>query len=371
LRRQLTRAMRVAALSLIVLGLVAVARGEDRFAHKFSVYVDDDETDVVTAAFSVAKDAWRGGTVSAHYSVDVVSSASVDVVSNASPRFDETRHAASLSAEQMLEAASTNRTWVGLGYGFSVENDYSGHAIGLNLRREIFRRNTVVSAGYELLLGDVRRSGDESFSRSLNTHSYTLGVTQVLSRSLVGSLTYLGAVRSGFNASPYLYARIGEVAPGLCRSCPEEVHPDLRVRHTVAGQLKQHIWAESAVEGSYSFYVDSWAMIANTAELRLHLGWTPRWGGRLRYRFYHQRGTSFYEDVYSRAQRYMTGDRELGPMMSNLVGLKGFWRFEGLWVFDSLALDAKIDLFQYDFFDFARLPRRRGLVTEAGIEGRF
>jgi hypothetical protein len=40
-------------------------------------------------------------------------------------------------------------------------------------------------------------------------------------------------------------------------------------------------------------------------------------------------------------------------------------------VFDELRADAKLTAFLFEFLDFSRLPRRRGLVAEIGIGGTF
>lgn len=360
--------------------LSAPAAAQSNAASAISLYVDDDETRVITSVTRGSVRAWEGGDLSASYLIDVISSASVDVVSQATPSFEEHRHGVTAGVTQALGDHSLRAN-----YGFSIEigqgprhqrpaervADYVGHGVGIGGDLSLFERNTTLSADYSLELGSVGRSDDTVFERALTTHTVDVRVSQVLTRRLIGTLGWTFTLQDGYTAKPYRFARVGQSQAGGCVSCPPETHPDRRVRNAVFVTGKHHLFAESALELRYRFYFDDWSVLAHTAEVQLHLGWTRAFGMRLRYRLHHQSGASFWEDDYDEPKRYMTADRELSPLTGHLTGLLLFGRFEEVGGLESIELYAKVDLFRYDYHDFRLLSTRLGLVSELGVEVAF
>jgi thiol-disulfide isomerase/thioredoxin len=352
--------------------------GGHRGATSLSAYLDDDATEVITSVTRVSASPWSGGRVDAGYLVDAISSASVDVVSGATEAFVEQRHAATAAVSQRLGDQT-----VRLNYGFSIEvgrqsgelvgpedalvSDYLGHGFGVGADFELFERNTTLSLDYAAELGTIGRSGDANFARSLTTHAADVRLSQVLSRSLVAEAGWSFAAQLGYTAKPYRFARVGQVVAGVCRGCPPETHPEERYRNALFVGAKLHLFAESAVELRYRLYVDTWALLGHTVEALLHLGWSRHFGVRVRYRVHHQGAASFYQDVYAAPARYMTGDRELGPLTSQLAGVLLFARLERVIGLDAIEITGKVDLFRFDYHDFSLLTERMGLVAELGL----
>ncbi len=349
-------------------------------ASTVSLYVDDDHTQVITSVTRARVAPWVGGSLTASYLVDVISSASVDVISQATPRFEENRHSVNVGASQLVGLHTVRAS-----YGYSVEigtgeqaayrtsrvSDYSGHGVGLGADVVLGQRNTTISADYALELGRVGRADDANFGESLTTHMVDLRLSQVLSKRLVGLLGWTLTAQQGYTAKPYRFARVQEVLPGVCRLCPPETHPRSRLRNAVFVGGRQHLFAESALDMRYRFYFDDWGLTAHTAELRLLLGWTPAFGLRLRYRLHMQGAASFWEDIYQQPRRYMTADRELSPLNGHLVGVLAFWKLARWGPLAAVEIYAKTDAFRYDYHDYQRLPARMGLVVESGLEVTF
>lgn len=358
----------------------AVAVGQHQGASTLSLYVDDDHTQVVTSVTRAKAEPWTGGTLTASYLIDVISSASVDVVSQATPRFEENRHALNAGVSQAIGLHTLRAS-----YGYSIEigtgerpghkgariADYQGHGLGAGADLVFFDRNTTVSADYAIELGQVGWANDANFKEALTTHVVDLRVAQVLSRRLLGELGWTFTGQGGYTAKPYRFARVQEVLPGVCRVCPPETHPRTRLRNAVFGGLRRHLFAESALSLRYRFYFDDWGLTAHTVEGRLHLGWSKAFGIRLRYRLHLQGAANFWQDVYSQPRRYMTADRELSPLSGNLLGLLIFRRFGRFGPASAVELYGKVDGFRYDYDDYRRLTSRSGLVVETGLEVSF
>ncbi len=380
------RYLRLVALALALLAGhgPASAQAPHRAATTANVYLDDDATTVITSVTRATVSPWEGGSVSAGYLIDIISSASVDVISQATESFREHRHALTSSMSQEL-----GEHVVRASYGYSVEMgrgklpvgttdripDYQGHGAGVGGDLSLFERNTTLTLDYALELGEVGRAGDRTFLRGLTTQVADVHVSQVLSKRLLGALGWTLTIQDGYTAKPYRFARVGTLLlpeePGsTCELCPPETHPERRYRNAALLGAKLHLFAESALEGTYRLYFDDWGLLAHTAEAQLHLGWTEAWGLRLRYRLHHQGGATFWEDVYEEPRRYMTADRELSPLTGHLLGVHAHTRTSELaWgAFDVLGAYAKVDLFRYRYHDFQALPQRDGLVVEAGLE---
>jgi hypothetical protein len=124
------------------------------------------------------------------------------------------------------------------------------------------------------------------------------------------------------------------------------------------------------------FYDDTWRVIAGNLEL----GYSQYLGDSLllffHARVYQQSAASFFKDAFfyqteSSAGSYYTGDRELSPVRSALVGAKLAMLSVGgdhkVWgVFDRLSFDLKGDILFLD-----QLPADSSLANPAGINTEF
>jgi hypothetical protein len=335
-----------------------IGRADDSFVAKTQVYTDSDHTTVVSPLVALSRDAWRGGTVSASYVADVVSSASIDVVSNATKRMTDYRSEITAGLAQKIRASTLSASYI-----YSVENDYESHNVNLGFAQDLFERNSTLAIGYSLSINSVGRTGDQLFHRTLNVNGVGLSWTQVLDKRTIGQLSYTFSYDGGYQASPYRFVRVEQPDGSIAYKVPE-TDPDERVRHAFVAALNRHLGTDSSLQGDYRIYFDSWGIAAHTVQLRYFISWRDV-TLRIRERFYYQSAADFFRSHYQTIQPYMTADRELSTFWSNVAGLKVSWRLP--WVHRALALEVKTDVFYFSYLDFALLKSRVGGNVEGGL----
>ena len=331
-------------------------------ASRLNVYVDNDGNKIITPLNAVTATLGDGAVIlDAHGSLDIMTCASVDVLSAATPHgyFQETRKEAGGDATVDLAG------WlVSAGTVMSKENDYKSISGNFGLSRELFEKNTTVAVGYSFTDSNVGRANDPEFNQKLASHTVTATVTQVLSRSVVGQVSYFMGYLDGFQASPYRHVRI---ATGV--TTPEST-PGTRVRNAVAVRVKAALAPDHFIAGDYRAYLDSWGLVSHTAEVAYTWQMLPWLSWRLRDRVYLQSGADFYSWTYDAPHRYMTADRELGSYWGNLVGLRASFE-PAIGRTQKLTIDLKFDFMMQQFADFPLLPERLMYVTELGATWAF
>jgi hypothetical protein len=339
------------------LAIPAVAHAQTEFVSKVQVYVDNDHTEVVSPLVRAQADVTPTWNVSAGYVADIVTSASIDIVSQASKTtIHDVRHQGSFGLSKTLEEWTLRG-----GYIYSTENDYSSNNVTAGLERRLFENNTTIGAGGAVSLNKVGRAGDLNFHRDLNVGELNVGVTQVLTATLVGQLGYTFGVAQGFQASPYRFVPIHDQM-GNVSSWVAETDPDQRFRHAVVGGLNWLAGKDTALQADYRLYHDTWDITSHTVQVRLLVELAPGVELRLRNRFYVQNGAVFYSSKYTEFDQFMTIDRELSPFWSDLIGGKISWR-----VAPTVEVEAKVDVFYFAYSDFPLLPSRTGANVESGI----
>jgi hypothetical protein len=132
-----------------------------------------------------------------------------------------------------------------------------------------------------------------------------------------------GAVQHGFLGNPY---RAVVIAPAGDEAL--ENHPENRARAALSGRAKLYVRAISTAFGaSVRVYRDTWDIWSQTYELEAERYLFPGFRVQARARYYSQEEAVFYSDDYTGGEpangprgQYWTGDRELSPMSSLLLG---------------------------------------------------
>ncbi len=315
------------------------------------VYDDNDATTVVTSIADV--DATLPGAISigAHTVLDAVSSASVDVVSAATGRWQENR--VEVGARAVVPVAGSNLT---VGTVRSQENDWLSHTASLAGSRELFQKNTVLSAGYGFTRNKIGRAMDPSFERSLLSHSAEVSVGQLLDRKSRGGIAYSFQALSGFQSSPYRY-----VAASDGTTVPER-HPDKRRRHALSAFVLRSLTPRASARIDYRLYRDDWGIASHTGTVRFSVELSKRVSAALDGRLYNQSQADFYRASYPTSFRFMSSDRELASMW-NVGGNAQLGLQLG-----PLKLDARVGAIRYRFRNFPRLPRRVALLAGGGAK---
>ncbi|MEZ5500149.1 MAG: DUF3570 domain-containing protein [Steroidobacteraceae bacterium] len=266
--------------------------------------------------------------VAGNYYIDMVSSASVDVLSSASP-YDEERTQKSLSLDY-LRGKST----YSIGYIDSAESDYKAKTYYASISQDMFGDLTTVSFGFKRGSNDVFRnikdsSGvrlrDPNFAEQVDTRSYSVGLTQILTRNMIAAAAFETITDEGYLNSPYRSIRFLDGA-GF-RLAPE-VYPRTRTSNAGSIRLKYHLPYRAAVDGMYRFYSDTWGIVGHTGEI----GYTHPWRNFIfeaSYRYYTQTSADFYRDLFPRQNtlNFQARDKELASFVSQTAGFGASYEF--------------------------------------------
>ena len=266
------------------LALATPARADDSFVAKTQIYTDSDHTTVVSPLAALSRDAWNGGTLSASYVADVVSSASIDVISNATSHMHDFRSEITAGLVQKLRNSTLSASYV-----YSVENDYQSHNVELGFAQDMFEKNSTLAFGATFSGNDVYRTGDQSFHRRLNVGGASASWTQVLDRATIAQLSYSFSYGNGYWASPYRFVKIETPDFQQIEFKVPETEPNERYRHAAVIGLNRHLFTDTSLQGDYRFYTDNWGILSHTVQLRYFVTWKDV-TLRLRERFYYQIG---------------------------------------------------------------------------------
>jgi len=346
-------------LTLVVAMLCAagVAHAQTSFASKVQLYVDNDHTQVVSPLVRAQADVTPTTNVSAGYVVDIVTSASIDLVTQASAKtIHDVRHQGSLGASHLRGEWTLSG-----GYVYSTENDYASHGVSAGLERRLFSNNTTLHAGYALSLNKVGRAGDLNFSRDLQVQTLGATWTQILTPTFATQLAYTFASADGYQASPYRFVPVRTARREPAQLWVPESDPLQRYKNAITAGANLYLGSDSSIQGDYRFFVDSWGIMSHTFQLRYLVNFSEKVELRVRNRFYTQSAASFYRGNYGEVMTFMTIDRELGSLWSEMFGFKLGWK-----VIPTLELEAKSEVFYFSYADFAALSDRTGANIALG-----
>jgi hypothetical protein len=362
-------------------------------AVEMAAYDDTDHVTVFTPSIALGVENVNGGSLHANYLVDVVSAASVDIVSTASRRWQEVRHAGSLSG-----AYKPHDFGVEVGGSVSNEPDYlswGGHAL---LTKDFDEKNWSLYLGYGFSRDTIGRCGGLNdgctpfsvFSRDLLRNSIEGGADFVIDHASLGSISADVVLESGDQSKPYRYVPMfsPEVAPTVAKGAsvdwvnqnrnverPLEQLPLSRRRYAITGRYARRI-GTTTLRLEERLYDDSWGLAASSTDMR----WVIELGRRFALwphaRFHVQNSVVFWKRAYVSGlgwdlPEYRTGDRELGPLWTVQGGLGVKW-YVGhrenpeAWAF-TVAGDEMYTAFPDDLY----VKQRGAVLGSLGFEGQF
>ena len=273
----------------------------------------------------VRKSVTENTSINAGYAVDQVSGASIDmVVLGASPLREE-RKQKSLGVDYMY-----GKTTYSAGVQASTENDYDSRTASFSISEDMFGDLTTVKLGvskgwdsvYRVMNGSLAR--DPSFHKRVERRTWSLGVTQVLTRNLILAYDMDVITESGYLQNPYRAIRYLAGPGSMLFLTSPEIFPGTRTSTAAALKLKYYTPWRGAASAQYRYFSDTWQIHASTAEV----GYSQPFRrdsmiADLTYRHYQQRRASFYSDLFTSPdqQNYMARDRELAAQSNNSVGL--------------------------------------------------
>lgn len=286
----------------------------------------------------------------ANYEADIVSGATeslkggrlspVDIVSSAT-HFKDTRQ--QLSAGFTL---SPNDSQLSATYSYGTEHDYHSQSFAVQASTNFLQKNTQLTLGYgrgfdhvcttAFTASDgpsVKTALDSSkgcftkaidrASRKVDLDNFQTGWTQTWTPVFATQLVLYGALQHGFLENPY---RSVVIAPAGDQAL--ENHPDNRLRLAAALRAKYYLRPlRMAFTAGGRLYRDTWDILGQTYELEAERFIWPDLRLMVHGRYYTQTGALFWSDDYTGGEpvdgprgQYWTGDRELSPLSSFLLG---------------------------------------------------
>jgi len=215
---------------------------------------------------------------------------------------------------------------------------------------------TTVSIGFAYGDNTIEKNGDDSFKEDAEVRSYRLGVSQILTRNLVMSVTYEAIIDDGYLNNPYRSVRYLDSDTSLGYAFQPEVYPDTRNSSAIA--LRGIYYLEqlgSAVNAGVRLYEDNWGIDATTYELGYTFPYRENWIFEATLRLHQQNEADFYSDLfpYKDAQNYLARDKELSDFTSTAVGVGASYEFGRSWsLIDRGSLNIQYDWVHFDYNDF-------------------
>ncbi len=288
--------------------------------------------------------------LNAGYEADIVTGASesvkggdltnVDIVSSATS-FSDVRHVGTFGF-----GINRENTHLFASYSYGTEHDYRSQAFSVLASTDFLQKNTEIALSYgrgfdktctsaftSTTAPSARQpldSSDGCFSdaedralRDVNIDSFQAAWTQNWTPVMNTQLVLTGSLQNGFLANPY---RAVIIAPAGDQAL--EYHPENRARGAIALRGKYFFKdLRAALTASARLYRDTWDLFGQTYELEAEKYLSADLRVMLHGRVHDQTGALFWSDDYTGGEpetgprgQYWTGDRELSPLTSYLLG---------------------------------------------------
>jgi hypothetical protein len=288
--------------------------------------------------------------VSANYYVDMVSSASIDVLTTASP-YEETRTQGSLAVD-----ALNGKTQYSLSFTNSDENDYTANTASFDVSQALFGELTTLSMGFSRGWDEVRKRGDAEFEEPVDRRSYRLGLSQIVTPTLMLGFAYETITDEGFLNNPYRSVRYLDAENPAGFAFQPEMYPSTRTSNAVAFNARYFLPYRAVAFGEYRWFTDTWGIDANNVRLGYTHPVGERWVVEGGYRWYDQSAADFYSDLFPRrdAQNFLARDKELSTFTSHMLSIGASYEFgTSRWSFlKRSTINVFYDRIRFEYDDF-------------------
>ena len=300
--------------------------------------------------------------VTANYYQDFVTSASIDVKVSGASQYKEERTQYSVGFDYLR-----GKTTYSLNYINSDEDDYQAKTASFAISQDLFGDLTTITMSYAQGSDTVRRRDtitdniDPNFKEDVDRKTYSVGVSQILTKRLILSLNLETITDEGYLNNPYRFFRYVDEAGAV--GLATEIYPHTHTSNAVSVNGKYYLPYRAAIEGSYRFYDDTWGIGANTFEVGYTHPMGP-WTFATSLRFYTQDHADFYADLFARRnfQNFMGRDKELATFDSKALHLGATYEFPRMY-FDWIkkgSLSFFYDRMEFDFKDFRDARKSQG-----------
>ncbi len=285
-----------------------------------------------------------------NYYADYVTSASIDVIASGASEYTEERKEQSFGLDY-LQGRSTLSAF----YSSSIENDYEAETTGISVSQEFFGDLTTLSLSY--VQGDdiVMNNTDENDIGFAQRKRYSLGLSQILTKNWIMSISAESVIDEGTLENPYRSNRFLLPGGGAAGSAAER-YPETRNSDAFAIRSMYYLPWRAALRMEYRTFLDSWGINADNFEIRYIHPWGQDFVFEGKYRFYSQTQASFYSDLYPyiNSQNFLGRDKELSTFQNFSASLGVSYEINSIYLttFEKISVNLFFDYMQFDFDNF-------------------
>lgn len=297
--------------------------------------------------------------LSANYYLDTVSGASIDVRATASPYVEE-REETTLGADFLH-----NKTLVSMSYTNSSENDFEANSAYIGVSQDFFGDLTNISLSYAKGWDEVGRRGDESFLEEADRNKYALGITQIVTKSMIIGFSAEHISDEGYLNNPYRSVRFLDENAARGFSFATEIYPETRSSNAVSINANYYLPYRAAIYADARWYNDTWGITASNGKLGYIHTIGDDWIIDVYARYYSQESADFYQDLFSRPNEFnfMARDKEMSTYSNFTAGISVAyeWQFSASAMVKKSSIQLEYDYMQFDYDDF------RDVTAEAPV----
>lgn len=356
-----SRALPALLLALVALAFVRVSAAgvlpEDRADLLYHRY-DGGGVTIHGPSLLVRKTMAEKYSVSANYYMDMVTSASIDVEVSGASEYKEERNQYTLGFDYLR-----GKTTYSLNYSNSKEDDYEANTASFGISQDLFGDLTTISMGFSKGDDTVRRRDtltngiDPNFDEPIDRWSYRVGVSQILTKSMILALGLEVITDEGYLNNPYRSFRYVDPDDDTNYRLATEIYPHTRTSNAVSLNARYFLPWRAAAFGGYRFFTDTWGIGANTFELGyMHPLKNTGWTFEASFRYYDQEAADFYADLFPSIdyQNFMGRDKELSTFNSGTLHVGASYEFaRGGWKFVKKGtLNIFYDRMEFSYDDF-------------------
>lgn len=218
-------------------------------------------------------------------------------------------------------------------YDYSKERDYTSNTPTISLKKDLFDKNTTLTAGYS-------RNTDKISGQFLDqrgerkTDNYFVGVTQVISPETVAQLGYSKNISYGLESEGIRLVPIDGALASSCTAksatCVNEKFPGSRQRkayifninHWLAHEGFGDLFKRGSFKLGLRYYEDDWGITSHTSEFEYNKYLSDDTVLRLGYRYYTQSKAYFIKDTYVSSDYFKVSSPQLEEFDTHLTGIK-------------------------------------------------
>lgn len=337
------------ALVVLFSALPAAALAEDYAAVQGYLHSFNNGVSVYSGVLALNKDVSLNTTLSFKYAIDLINPdgegggdddddeedgggggvAAVSGASSAVNAGSDTRHAVTLGVAHNFD----NIIAVEAYYDYSYEKDYSSSTPTITLKKELFEKNTTLTAGYSRN-SDTINGKFMTNEEDRTTDNFFIGLTQVLSPVTVAQLGYSHSRSTGHLSEGIRLVPLGATDAATCvdltvAGCVAEAFPSERKRDAYLAGVNQYftkglggLLERSAAKLTFRYYDDSWDVNSWMGEAEFYKYLDDNLIMRLNYRYYTQSKAFFVKDTYAAGDQFKSSSPQIEEKDTNLVGLK-------------------------------------------------